>query len=299
VTGLAASPFGLLIGLVLGALGGGGSVLAVPVLVYVVGQSPQAATGTSLVIVALVSAGGLVGHWRAGHVRLIAGAAFGAAGIGGSVVGSRLNAMLPADGLLLAFALLMLVAAVGMLRRGDRSGAPADATSTAAGRRSTPDARGSGVTAARAGMSTRAGMSARGGMSARAGVSARTRVSVAKVARVVAAGTAVGFLTGLFGVGGGFVIVPALVLVLRFSITDAVGTSLLVIAVNALTALAARLVGGGVVEWSVAVPFTVAGLIGVGLGTALSGRIPAARLSRAFAVLLVVVAIAMGVDAII
>jgi uncharacterized membrane protein YfcA len=118
------------------------------------------------------------------------------------------------------------------------------------------------------------------------------------VSRVLFAGTVVGLLTGLFGVGGGFVIVPVLVLVMGFAMPEAVGTSLVVIALNAATALAARVVGGGHIDWSVAWPFTIAGLVGVVLGTALVKRIPADRLTRAFAVLLIVVAVWMTIDAV-
>jgi uncharacterized membrane protein YfcA len=100
--------------------------------------------------------------------------------------------------------------------------------------------------------------------------------------RVALVGTAVGFLTGLFGVGGGFVIVPALTLVLGFTMPQAIGTSLLVIAINAATALAAR-VGTSGIEWSVALPFTVSALAGVLAGSRVAGRVDAAVLVRWFA----------------
>jgi hypothetical protein len=103
-------------------------------------------------------------------------------------------------------------------------------------------------------------------------------------------GTAVGFLTGLFGVGGGFVIVPALTLVLGFTMPQAIGTSLLVIAVNAATALAARLGTSGV-EWSVALPFTVAALAGVLAGSNLASRVDAGALVRWFAASLVALSV--------
>lgn len=106
-----------------------------------------------------------------------------------------------------------------------------------------------------------------------------------------------GFLTGLFGVGGGFVIVPALTLALGFNMPEAVGTSLLVIVVNALVALAAR-GGPGAVEWSVALPFAVAALFGVSAGVRAADRLPARALLRGFAGLLVVVAVFTGSQAI-
>jgi uncharacterized membrane protein YfcA len=109
---------------------------------------------------------------------------------------------------------------------------------------------------------------------------------------IVAAGTFVGFLTGLFGVGGGFVIVPVLALVLRYPMPEAVGTSLLVIAVNSSFALAARV--SGQIEWSVALPFAVAAIAGVGAGTRVADRISPTRMQHGFATLLVLVALYTG-----
>jgi uncharacterized membrane protein YfcA len=119
---------------------------------------------------------------------------------------------------------------------------------------------------------------------------------VAVAAKVLAAGTMVGFVTGFFGVGGGFVVVPALVLALGFSMPEAVGTSLLVIAVNAAVALGSRLGTTGV-DWGVAVPFTVAGLLGSATGKRIADRLPAATLIRGFVILLAVLAAYMATQA--
>ena len=121
-----------------------------------------------------------------------------------------------------------------------------------------------------------------------AGVAVLTgrRVDAGTIVRVALIGTAVGFLTGLFGVGGGFVIVPALTLVLGFNMPQAVGTSLLVIVLNTATTLAVRLGTTGV-EWSVAVPFTVAALAGVLTGSRVADRVDAGVLVRWFAAALV------------
>lgn len=253
MAGLLASPLGLLIGLALGALGGGGSILAVPALVHVAGQTPQAASTTSLVVVSLVSLGGLAGHWRAGRVRPLPGVVFGAAGIAAAVVGSRLNAAADPDVLLLVFAALMLVAALLMHGRGDGPVPLPDPPG--------PAGRGTAL-------------------------------------RVLLAGSAVGLLTGLFGVGGGFVIVPALVLALRFPMPAAVGTSLLVIVINSAAALTTRLAVGGI-DWAVALPFTVTGLAGVWLGGRIATWVPTSRLTRWFALLLVAVALYTGADALV
>ncbi len=263
---LLASPLGFLVGVSLGALGGGGSILAVPVLVFVAGQTPSAATTTSLVVVGVASLIGAYGHWRAGRVRVAQGLVFGIVGIGGSVAGSALNRRLDGDVLLLAFAGLILVAAWRIVvgcpscTRGGEAGALAE----------TP----------------------RGGS-----VRTRTRtLAPGRMARIGAVGTAVGFLTGLFGVGGGFVIVPALVLVLEFPMGVAIGTSLLVIAVNTAVALAAR-AGAGSVDWTTILVFTAAATAGVGSGKRVADRVEPESLQRAFAALLVALAIYTGARA--
>lgn len=265
---LLASPLGFAIGVALGALGGGGSILAVPALVYAAGQTPSDATTTSLLIVAGASVFGLVGHWRAGRVRVGPGIVFGLVGIGGSILGSALNRRLADDALLAGFAVLILVAAWRML-----TGCPSCTRMGEQHAVTTPPT--SGV---------------------RTPLLTRMQVTPRQLVLAAAAGTAVGFLTGLFGVGGGFVIVPALTLALGFNMPQAVGTSLLVITVNALVALAAR-GGPGAVDWAVALPFTVAALLGVSAGVRAADRLPARILLRGFAALLVVVAAFTGTQA--
>jgi uncharacterized membrane protein YfcA len=242
VRALLASPLAILIGWSLGALGGGGSILALPVLVYAAGQEPRAATATSLILVAISASIALVPHARAGRVQRRAGLVFAGAGIPAALLGGWLAHDLNPDLLLLLFAPIMATAAFAMLRS---SGAPA------ATRRS-------------------------------------WRIPGCIVVGIV--GFGVGLLTGVFGVGGGFVIVPALVLALRTPMPDAVGTSLLVIVVNSLVALSTRL-HADTVEWGVVVPFVAAALIGVYIGTRTAARLPAERLRTAFAWLLLAVAL--------
>jgi len=256
IRALAASPLGLLIGLSLGALGSGGSILAVPALVYAAGQTPQQATATSLLLVGIAALSGLPGHYRAGRVKIGPGVAFGLAGIGGSFAGTALNRRLDPQLLLLAFSGLIALAAWRMLTACPtctRSGEEEALAAAAA------DARPSGV-------------------------------DVARVLMVLASGTAIGFLTGLFGVGGGFVIVPALTLVLGFAMPQAIGTSLLVVAVNSAVALVARL-GTTHFDWSVTLAFTLAAVAGVAAGGRIADRIDATRSLRVFAAGLVVLAL--------
>ena len=108
--------------------------------------------------------------------------------------------------------------------------------------------------------------------------------------KVVVAGTVVGLLTGFFGVGGGFVIVPALVLALGFTMAEAVGTSLLVITINSVVALSTRLQAGSI-EWGTVIPFTIASMIGVVIGSRLASTRDSSSLQRWFVGLLVVVAV--------
>jgi uncharacterized membrane protein YfcA len=200
VRALLASPLGFLVGLSLGALGGGGSILAVPVLVYAAGQSVRTATATSLLLVGAAAIAGVGAHHRAGRVRVRTGVIFGLVGSAGSVAGSVLNRRLDPDALLLAFSGLIVVAAWRMIT--------ACPTCTRAG-----EARALARTAAPAPSRV---------------VGTTTRLGAGSLVALVVAGSAVGFLTGLFGVGGGFVIVPALTLGLGLAMPDAIGTSLLV-----------------------------------------------------------------------
>jgi uncharacterized membrane protein YfcA len=258
---LLASPLGFLIGLSLGALGGGGSILAVPALVYAAGQSPRGATATSLVLVGTAALVGMGTHRRAGRVRVGTGIVFGIAGIGGSLAGSALNRRLDPNVLLLGFSGLVLVAAWRML-----VGCP---TCTKVGEAHALDEQ-------------------RPVSGSPVAVAVRARVDLTTVTRVLAAGTAVGFLAGLFGVGGGFVIVPALALVMRLPMPEAIGTSLLVIAINSAVALASRMATTSI-DWGITIPFTVAAVAGVTTGGRIAGRLDAQRSLRWFAALLVAV----------
>jgi uncharacterized protein len=262
---LLASPLGFLIGVSLGALGGGGSILAVPVLVYAAGQGAKAATATSLLLVGAAALVGMGAHHRAGRVRVGTGLAFGFAGVGGSIAGTAVNRQLDPNALLLGFSVLILVAAWRMA-----VGCP---TCTQVGEtRVLTEESESGS------------------------VRVRARVHGMTIVKVLVAGTAVGFLTGLFGVGGGFVIVPALTLVLGLSMPDAIGTSLLVIAINSAIALAGRM-GSSAIEWGVAIPFTLAAIVGVLVGKRIADRLDAEKSLHWFALLLVGVAAYTGIQA--
>jgi len=256
---------GLVIGLTLGALGGGGSILTVPALVYLLGQSVPAATTGSLVIVGVSSLVAAARHRAAGHVRVTAGVTFGALGMVGAYAGTRLSAHVAPHVLLTAFALLIVLVATLMIRR-DRAARPTaqpapPPADVGSGDHDVPSA-----------------------------PPAPSRS--AQVARLVLAATGVGLLTGFFGVGGGFAIVPALVLVLGYPMPVAVGTSLLVISLNSASALAIRATVGALadIDWLVIGGFTLMATLGSLLGARVAQRVDPRVLTRAFAGLLLATA---------
>lgn len=237
---------GGVIGVSLGALGGGGSVLAVPALVYLLGFSPDSAATASLVIVTVTSATALAAHLRAGTVRLRGGALFAAAGLVPAALGGALSAGLPPTLLTGAFALVAGLAAYRMLRP-------------------------SGT---------------------------RREASTVRPGRVALSGAGLGGVTGLLGVGGGFLAVPALVNVVGLRMRDAVGTSLLVITVNSFAALAARTGAAEGLDWTVVAPFAGAAILGAWDGRRLADKVSGDTLRRVFAWVLLAVAAFMLIDAI-
>jgi len=266
---------GIAIGLLLGALGGGGSILAVPALVYLLDQTPHAATSGALVVVGLSALVATVAHARAGRVRPGTGVAFGIFGAAGTYLGTRAATHVDPNLLLAGFAVLMTVTGAGMLRQHPAGPAPVGAA---------PDPTG--------------GSAAGGGTSP---VRTATRpaphrhttgrsTGAYRAARLVATAVVVGLLTGVFGVGGGFVIVPALVLVIGLDLATAVGTSLLVITLNAGTALAARADTLATLNWALLAVFTTAAITGSLAGHRITTRVPPRTLSTAFAVLCLLLA---------
>jgi uncharacterized membrane protein YfcA len=266
---------GVLIGLCLGALGGGGSILTVPVLVSLLHVGPQSATSASLIIVGITSVIAAVAHARGGHVRWKAAAVFGIIGSVTAFGGSILNRAVDPQILLIAFSSLMVVAAVAMLRRTRKCTAPeSDDRSTTDAKPVADVSRSPGAVA----------------------TVTKPRVTTAQASKLVAAALVVGFLTGFLGVGGGFLIVPALVLALGYSMPVAVGTSLVIIAITSAGAFAERL-GTASIPWQIVIPFTLAAVAGSFAGTAVSDRISGNALTRSFAILLLVIAIYVATTA--
>ena len=249
---------GLAIGLSLGALGGGGSVLAVPVLLAM-GQTPLEATTGSLVVVGVGAVTGAVAAYRGGQVLLARGIGFGLLAIGGAFLGSRLATAVPEAVLLGAFSVLMLVVAATMVRR-----------------RRQPDP-----------AATEPILSLH-----------PLACACPRALKIAVTATGVGLLTGFLGVGGGFLVVPALVLALGLAQATATGTSLVVIALTSASALAFRAGSGVQPDWLLVVVLTVAASVGSLLGARLAGRLDPDRARRAFAGLVVLAAVVTSVQAV-
>lgn len=269
---IATAALGLVIGLVIGGLGGGGGALTVPALVYLLGLTAQDATTSSVLIVGISSLAGAAARIR--DVRWRTGLSFAAVGVPVAYLGSVLNHRVGEPVVLVTFAVVTVVAAAAMLIEGRTAGGTEECVETPGP--APPPGRATGTIVA-----------------ARPGVE-RRRLLV-RVGTVVGCGAAVGFLTGFLGVGGGFLVLPVLVIALRMPVTAAIGTSLLIMVLNAAAALASRS-GDLAVDWAVVVPFTLASVVGTLLGRRVADRLSGAALTRIFAVLLLLVGIFVGAE---
>ncbi len=232
------------IGALLGLLGGGGSILTVPALVYLIGQQPQAAITASLAIVGANSAVGAFFHSRQGTLNLRVALLFGGAGMAVAYVAASISKHFDPTVLMTLFAGLMLVVGVLMLTR--RNEHTISMTEPALG-------------------------------------------------RVLAAGAGVGLLTGVLGVGGGFLIVPALVMLIGLPMQQAVGTSLIIIAMNSLAGFLGHL-GGPTFDFTLIIIFVTAGIAGTLAGSRLAMRLRDSQLKSAFAVLVICLAVLLLID---
>jgi uncharacterized protein len=230
-----------LMGISLGILGGGGSILTVPIFVYVLGFGAKEAIAMSLAVVGATSLFGALGHWRAGNVNTRVALIFGSVATVGTYLGARLSVFFSGAAQLILFAVVMLAAAIFMFR--DPSARPESLGAK-------PDA-------------------------------------PMPIGLIVAEGLAVGILTGLVGVGGGFLIVPALVILGRVPMKQAIGTSLVVIAIKSLIGFTGYL-PQVTVPWGFMVAFTAAAVGGILVGTHLVRYVPQQALKRSFAVFLLV-----------
>ncbi len=243
----AAIVLGVAIGVAVGMLGAGGSVLAVPILVYVLGQDVHEATTSSLLIVTAASLTGGLSHAADGRVCHRHAATFVLAALPGIVAGTLLGNAVSGNALLAGFALVMLVAAAATARKVDSDEAA--------------------------------------GIDEGEPVCPRLRIG-----RIFAAGVVIGAMTGFFGVGGGFLVVPTLAIYLSFSMRLAVGTSLAIVTVTSTIGLVAHLLSGRGLDVAVAAQMTGACVAGALIGAALARRASERDLGRGFSTLLTVLA---------
>lgn len=246
---LLAIPFGLLIGLIVGAVGGGGAILALPVLVYVLDEPVGPASTASLIVVALAASVGAGTQALRQNVDLRFAVTFSVPAAIGALLGAVLNHQVSPRALLLAFVPLMAAAGVATWRRA-RSDAADDE---------------------------------------------RAPVTV-RLAPVAVAGGLVGVLTGFFGVGGGFVIVPVLTLWFGFGFHRAVGTSLVIIALTGVAALGSHLAVGTTLDVPVTATLAASTMVGALVGSLISARLPQRVLGQGFALVVGTVALFLLVD---
>ncbi len=235
----------LLVGLTLGMLGGGGSILAIPIFVYVLGFSAKEAIAMSLAVVAATSLVGAAGHLRVGNFNLRVAFSFGPFAMVGTFLGARFAVVFSGSAQLMMFAVIMVLAAVSMLR-GQK-----------------PTKKSEPLAIRRPGLA---------------------------LAVMVVAGLGVGAVTGLVGVSGGFLIVPALVVVLGIPMKEAVGTSLLVNSLKSSTGFIGYM-GQVTVYWGFMAAFAAVAIVGILVGTHLVRFVAPAVLRRAFAVFLLVMGV--------
>lgn len=254
---------GAVVGLSLGLTGGGGAIFAVPLLVYWIGVEPQAAVRVSLVTVAATALVGAVERWRWGQVEVRTALLFAAAGMLTAPIGGWLGSRLPPQALLASFAVLMLVIATRMWlkARDTAERMPAAVFSAGVGPTCSRDECG------------------------RLQMTTRCFVLLALV------GLVVGVLSGLFGVGGGFLIVPALVAFATMDVPRAVGTSLFVMTLVGLSAVASQVAAGRSIPLDVAAGFVVGSIPALFAGSSIGRRLTGPALARGFAVAVVLVAI--------
>ena len=280
---LTALAVGALIGLVVGALGAGGGILSVPALIYLLGVAPHEATSASLVIVlftALAALGGRIGkNTICYQIALV----FAALAIAGTWLGSLANRAVSADLLMYAFALLLICVGLVMLRRAYpglfRGAARAGSSGVFSddGAAAADNVGGTGSTPA---------------LRAVSAMGEVTSIGAAPLWRVALVATVTGALTGFFGVGGGFAIVPALTLVLHLPIKRAASTSLLIMTITAVVALVARAQTSLNLDLGVIGAFTVASMLGSVAGAPLTRKVSSQKLTASFAALLLAVAVA-------
>lgn len=257
------SLFGTFVGFALGLTGGGGSLLAVPLLVYGMAIAPRDAFGISLAAVGAMALSGVISKLRSKEVEIGTGVLFAVAGMLGAPLGTWVAGCISDSALLVLFALLMLVVAGRMWMKSNTPALP------------------------------RCDENEEGPACQRADTG-ELHLTSKCAALLIVVGMVTGFLSGMFGVGGGFVIVPALVLFSGMSIRRAIATSFLVIVLVSVSGVSAHFLAGREIPLDVTGLFVLGGVIGTQIGSLVGKRLPAPLLQRVFAIGIVVVAMYVG-----
>lgn len=283
---------GLALGLVLGLLGGGGGILAIPAFIHVLGMPVDEASTTSLVVVAIGATAGLIPHAVAGRVAWRTGLLFGVLGTVGAVLGARV-ALVADDRLQLAGLIaLIFLAASGMLRGADDSSVTRMRHRIPVRTAPQPDSSASVEPQAQVALGGARATAPASSHPATAEPSATGEVGDPSTPhwlspRMLASASGVGLVTGFFGVGGGFVAVPALMWGAGLPVRKATATGLLVIVINSVVAVAAR--GVDYLPWPITGELALAAIAGAILGALLSHRVPSSTLKRSFGWLLIII----------
>lgn len=262
---------GICVGIIVGLLGAGGGILSVPILVYLLGQSPHNAAAGSLLIVGATSLIALLGRRKEVHWKQ--GAVFGALSITGSFIGSFLNSLVSPNLLMYLFSALLVIVAGLMFRKAAKE------KNAAGGKPRTM----SPNTDANEQLSNK---NTRGNEN-----SQRPNSRLHHWITIIIAAILIGVLTGFFGVGGGFAVVPALTLIMHFDMKEASATSLLVMVIASLAGLAARMGTAIQIDYLNVLPFAFASMIGGPIGASLTRKAKSTTLTFLFAILLLLVAI--------
>jgi uncharacterized membrane protein YfcA len=240
--------YGLGIGIALGLTGAGGSIITVPVLVYLIGMNVHDATGASLVIVGASSVVGVLGYTKEKLVHWRIALVFATSGIASAFIGSYVNVLVPSKIILYFFAVTMILIGFLMLKRSKTS---------ETGNTKIPS----------------------------------LKNEIRKWYYLIGAGLVIGFLTGFFGVGGGFLIVPALVIALKFPTKHAIATSLMIIALNSLWGIAARFLGIGTISTGPIIWILVGTIAGMLIGSLIAVKVKSEMLTKGFSYFIIIVAV--------
>lgn len=267
---------GICVGIIVGLLGAGGGILSVPILVYLLGQSPHNAAAGSLLIVGATSLIALIGRRKEVHWKQ--GAVFGALSITGSFIGSFLNSLVSPNLLMYLFSSLLVVVAGLMFRKAakEKNEAGGNATGRKQQKKSpNPDGHNQVCNRPPQGNEN----------------SPSSKSHLHHWITIIFAAVLIGVLTGFFGVGGGFAVVPALTLIMHFDMKEASATSLLVMVIASLAGLAARMGTAIQIDYLSVLPFAFASMIGGPIGASLTRKTKSTTLTFLFALLLLIVAV--------